>query len=319
MASVIFVHGIGQERHHADGGAALGESWRVALQNAIRTCRGTEAALAFQDVSVAMTFYGDLFLAHAGMQGVEDLDVDSEIVRALAAEWVARAEASARSPDDRREARRVQPELDAEVQGTGAVARTAVEALCRMRWFAQAGFSAVAAVNRALRQVSAYLGDDQTIRNRVRDRVLALTGQDTVAIVGHSLGSVVAFEVAHLLDRPLPLLVTMGSPLGIRNIVYDRLDPQPPTFPTSVRHWLNVADRDDIVAARPDLSSLFRPPPGATFDADERADNRSEPHDATRYLSAQSVALAVSTATSGVPLAAGAMTETRRGPRTSQP
>ena len=75
-------------------------------------------------------------------------------------------------------------------------------------------------------------------------------------MIGHSLGSVVAYESAHRLTRPLPLLVTLGSPLGLRTIVNDRLRP-PPSFPLQVARWLNVADREDVVAAEPDLRPLF--------------------------------------------------------------
>ena len=69
-------------------------------------------------------------------------------------------------------------------------------------------------------------------------------------------GSVIAYECAHLLEYPLPLLVTFGSPLGLRTIVTDRLNP-PPSFPQKVAVWLNVANREDVVAAEPDLRPLF--------------------------------------------------------------
>lgn len=76
-------------------------------------------------------------------------------------------------------------------------------------------------------------------------------------VVSHSLGSVIAYEACHLLDRPLPLLVTLGSPLGLKTVVYDKLRPAPPTFPSQVAHWVNVADRDDIMAARLQLAAMF--------------------------------------------------------------
>ena len=47
-------------------------------------------------------------------------------------------------------------------------------------------------------------------------------------MVGHSLGSVVAYEAlcAHP-EWPVRALVTLGSPLGIRNLIFDRLVPAP--------------------------------------------------------------------------------------------
>jgi hypothetical protein len=119
----------------------------------------------------------------------------------------------------------------------------------------------------AIVQVSRYLTDD-TIR-AVQDRVAALIGPETKVIIGHSLGSVVAFEAAHRLGQPLPLLLTPGSPLGLRNIVYHRVRPQPPSVPPLVRRWVNIADRDDLVAADLNLQRRF---------------TGAQPHDVKFYL-----------------------------------
>jgi hypothetical protein len=51
------------------------------------------------------------------------------------------------------------------------------------------------------------------------------------------------------LPKPLPLLITLGSPLGLRTVVYDRVVPQPPCYPPRVQWWVNIADRNDLIAA----------------------------------------------------------------------
>ena len=93
-------------------------------------------------------------------------------------------------------------------------------------------------------------------------------GDDTRVMVGHSLGSVVAYEAlcAHP-QWPVRALVTLGSPLGIRNLIFDRLVPAPRLRPTAgrvrgrgrgrVRSWVNVADEGDVVALVKDLRPLF--------------------------------------------------------------
>ncbi|MFD8967973.1 hypothetical protein ACFV0C_23770 [Streptomyces sp. NPDC059568] len=50
-----------------------------------------------------------------------------------------------------------------------------------------------------------------------------------LVIVAHSLGSVIAYEAlcAHP-DWPDLTLVTLGSPLAVRGVVFDRLAPPPP-------------------------------------------------------------------------------------------
>jgi hypothetical protein len=81
----------------------------------------------------------------------------------------------------------------------------------------------------------------------------------------------------------LPLLVTLGSPLGLDTIIYPRLRPQPPTFPVQVRRWVNVADTDDFIAGEPDLTDLFSRglPDGATFERGYTVDNGAQPHSGT--------------------------------------
>jgi hypothetical protein len=80
------------------------------------------------------------------------------------------------------------------------------------------------------------------------------------------------------LAQPLLLLVTLGSPLGLRTIVYEQLRPQPPGFPPQVARWVNIADRDDFVAAAPDLTRLFATgqPAKAVLEGGWTVDNGAE-------------------------------------------
>lgn len=139
----------------------------------------------------------------------------------------------------------------------------------------------------AVVQVSRYLSDDR-LYAEVQRRVAEHVGPDTKVLIGHSLGSVVAFEAAHRLGHELPLLVTLGSPLGLRNIVYERLRPQPPVVPPLVRRWVNVADRDDLVAADLDMDRRF---PGAAgvLASTYTVDNGAQPHNAAFYLAKREV------------------------------
>ena len=62
------------------------------------------------------------------------------------------------------------------------------------------------------------------------------------------------------------LLVTLGSPLGIPNLVFDKLTPTPAdglgAWPGPVAGWVNIADADDVVALRKRLAPLFPAPAG---------------------------------------------------------
>ncbi len=53
-----------------------------------------------------------------------------------------------------------------------------------------------------------------------------------------------------------------------------------------VRRWVNVADKDDLVAAEPNLTNLFAVsmPRDAIFEGSYTVKNGAEPHSAQFYL-----------------------------------
>jgi hypothetical protein len=305
VAQVILVHGIAQEQKAAD---TLEEEWLPDLAGGVRIAgfpdladqlyrlRGTP-----NGIDTRMAFYGDLFRSH-GQQGLTPADLTAPelaLAENIATEYLERA--AHRSTDPRTSKPATQElaylkEGSGEAQGRGAVVRSAINSLSRLRWFAMPAKGLIERfVMRSLSQVTRYLSDDG-VREKVLGRVHDLIGPETQIIVGHSLGSVVAFEAAHLLKQPLPLLVTMGSPLGLRTIVYDNVRPHPPTFPPLVQSWVNVADRDDVVAAEPDLTKLFSGsiPEGAVLKGGYTIDNGAKPHCADFYLTTLEVGRSIS-------------------------
>jgi hypothetical protein len=140
-----------------------------------------------------------------------------------------------------------------------------------------------------LRQVRAYFTQPE-LRMEIQQRIARMVGPDTQVMVAHSLGSVVAYEAlcAHP-DWNVQGLVTLGSPLGIRNIVFDRLRPAPQrlagdwraTWPAQLTSWTNIADRADFVA----LVKRLQPTFGEAV-ADVEVDNGARMHEVARYLTA---------------------------------
>lgn len=112
-------------------------------------------------------------------------------------------------------------------------------------------------------------------------------------VIGHSLGSVVAYETLHAhVQRTGLTLVTLGSPLGIPNLVFDRLIP-PPTagsaqWPPAVADWTNIADRGDVVALVKELATRF----GERV-RDLSIDNGPKAHDPRPYLTARETGAAI--------------------------
>jgi hypothetical protein len=104
-----------------------------------------------------------------------------------------------------------------------------------------------------LREVSAYLDDRSDARAKARECV-ARTVLDSGArvVIAHSLGSVVAYEALwHHPEISVDLFMTVGSPLAMGGLVFDRISPSQfgrGRRPPNVRRWANLADPGDVVA-----------------------------------------------------------------------
>ncbi len=115
---------------------------------------------------------------------------------------------------------------------------------------------------RFFREVSTYLTGDPRIRRRVRDIVTAaIEVYRPSVVIAHSLGSVLTYEALWARPLPVELLLTVGSPLGMPDIVFSRLQPSPINGwgkrPPCVTRWVNLADSGDLIAIPRHLSTRF--------------------------------------------------------------
>jgi hypothetical protein len=198
MAQIVGVHGIGQE---VKGPHTLSESWRPAMWDGLRLARA--AVPAAEDLACA--FYGDLFRRSGkgvgeppyGARDVQE-GFEQEILDAW---WRGAAEAEETVPG---------PGAKTKVRTPDSVQR-ALNALSRSAFFA--GLAERALIG-SIKQVHRYF-TEPGLRAQVLERVAAEIGPDTRVLIGHSLGSVVAYEslCAHPY-WPVRTLVTLGSPLG---------------------------------------------------------------------------------------------------------
>ena len=94
------------------------------------------------------------------------------------------------------------------------------------------------------------------IRDEIDRIVAGVLSENPTVVVAHSLGSVVAYNVLRNDRRTLqvPLLVTVGSPLGVRAI---RDQFKPLRRPQPVGAWYNAFDPRDVVALYPLDSNNF--------------------------------------------------------------
>ncbi|MEV6828713.1 hypothetical protein [Amycolatopsis sp. NPDC051102] len=281
---LVFVHGIGGIRD-AEAEAA---SWSAALT---RNTDLTSIQVTFVDYS--KEFHVD------GAQG--DPAIETELLQELVAELVAELEENASTSSERVLAdARMQLTATAD-QGPGEVVRrlanvlTTVLAMPGLRSAGQ--WASGRSVLGHLAQVAIYLGRAGEVDARIRARVHDALTAGPAVVVAHSLGSVVAYEALHEHSGPIPLLVTLGSPLAMSAVVWHRLTPRPPRTPECVDRWQNFWDCDDIVVARPRLERRFLPNTNGVIPVSRQIDSVGLwTHTATKYLAQPLVAAQIADA-----------------------
>jgi hypothetical protein len=141
-----------------------------------------------------------------------------------------------------------------------------------------------------------FTNKKESIRQRLRQALNAVAGPTVV--IAHSLGTVIAYDVLSepgFAGRTVPLLVTLGSPLGYTEI--QDVITKPLRLPAPVQLWANFADPLDVVALDTSLADEFQ---GAPRIIDARVDNPSpNSHAACGYLAASRVRSTVTAALSG--------------------
>ncbi|MGW2384260.1 alpha/beta hydrolase [Streptomyces sp. NPDC001658] len=290
---LVFVHGVGGPRD-ADAERA---QWLRALADGARAAGHSRRVAALLDgsVDVRFAYYGDLFPQNASA----DADV-AELLLDAVDERLA-------DPRDEREEQvlrraRAQIAPEGQQQGGGNALRQVIigaNTLMALRGLhTLGGWASGRVMVRHLRQVTDYLRrghlDDAglSIDRRIRDRVMAqLDPAGPTVVVAHSLGSVVAFETLHEHTGPVPLLVTVGSPIGMRAVVRARMRPQPLHVPAGVGRWLTFWDRDDFIVGRPELERCIAANAAAVAPVSRRVDSDGAwVHPAATYLAQPAVA-----------------------------
>lgn len=281
MPQVVGVHGIAQQ---FKGPEVLAVEWSPPLRDGV-----AQADIDLGAEALACAFYGDLFrppgqVRAAGEHHFRPAEVTEEEGELLLLLW---QEAARAEPD-----RVVSPDARLRAATPGSV-QLALRALSRSRFFA--GLAERSFIG-ALKQVRLYMRDP-VIRAAARAAVDEVIDDDTRVLVAHSLGSVVAYEaLQQYASSPrwvnVSTLVTLGSPLGIPNLIFDSLEPTPTNgrgaWPRGIKRWTNVSDDGDVVALVKKLGPLF----GDEL-VDLRIVNGAHAHDVMPYLTAPETGRAV--------------------------
>ncbi|MFE5294459.1 hypothetical protein ACFQ8T_19945 [Isoptericola sp. NPDC056618] len=183
------------------------------------------------------------------------------------------------------------PAVETSVEAEGVVGDALVDALVATLALVDRYVPGVsAAVLLTLtRDVYAYLHDDAV--RRVIDAGLAdaladaTSGVEPAVVVAHSLGSVVAYSVlsARTGGPDVPLLLTPGSPLGIRAVREAVESRAPLAFPARVGRWVSPRDPRDLLALHDLAPDVFPLPAGSPGIEALRVTNRAPGFHAAAY------------------------------------
>jgi hypothetical protein len=272
MTAIIGIHGIGNYHYLAEAGSvdsaaeAVSVRWTSALEQGL----AAYGHPALPSPGVLVAYYSHL-LRRGTPQGGDDVAFLDPDAQELLVDWVDELAASGVAQGPR----------TARVRAAG-------------EWLARhLDDRALAVALTFVREMSTYLrlvARRQQVRDAVADTVRR---ERPRVVIAHSLGTVVAYETLwRHPDLAVDLLVTLGSPLAMPRVVFDRLEPPPSRGrgqrPPGVGAWANLADIGDIVAIpREGLDPHFT---GITYDNPAIVIDDNAFHSVTRYLAAPETA-----------------------------
>lgn len=127
-------------------------------------------------------------------------------------------------------------------------------------------------IKASIQDTGRYFSNHNNIACKIRDLQKqplreAAENNDKVLLIGHSMGSIIAYDSLwelHYLENLrdcVDTLLTIGSPLGM-HYVQKHLSglnhKQTPSYPGNFRQWINVSARGDLVALDRSLADDFR-------------------------------------------------------------
>lgn len=255
---LILIHGVAQRHETA---ASLAAKWSGALQ------QGGIPANRLAAATPTMAFYADLLASGGAHESFEALPgtfgIKAEFLRKVMAE--------------------VYEAIATQLQVRLLDAPSSAE-----RFDAEHAFARFIATPDLdwLREVSEGFGEvfDYLYHRPLRDAIDALVlnslRSEPQTIIGHSLGSLVAYRLLRNQRLPCRSLITIGSPLGFR-AVRELLDGQF-SWPVGLTNWRNFYDPRDLIAlGRPFTHSPAWKPRIAHIGVDNRDFNN---HGAMGYL-----------------------------------
>ncbi|WP_214104790.1 hypothetical protein [Acrocarpospora catenulata] len=290
MARIVGVHGIGNIGYFRQSSGrlaatrqAVGDAWTTWTRAGLERLNAPVVGLDHLPVA----YYADCLYQYTALGPDDDLGTLEPFAQELFVAWAA-------ALLEQRE-----PRLEQVAQGrlTRRLLRQPAE------WITtHYGEAARQVVVRLSEELAIYFGPEHADRRTAaRRRVIeAIAHHRPAVVVAHSLGSVVTYEALCAEPGvPIDLLITVGSPLGVSGVIFERLEPVPDgrgIRPPGVCRWINIADVGDPVAIPAKrLAERFD-----GLDEDHEVSIHTfDPHSVRHYLRCEPLARALAPHTAG--------------------
>ena len=125
-------------------------------------------------------------------------------------------------------------------------------------------------VNSTAKEISRYFNNTDNVASRIRELVKQelspmLAQQESVLVIGHSLGAVIAYDALWELTQEGVQgkvdLLTLGSPMGLHYIQRRLLGMNhgnEKSYPGLIRHWTNVSAEGDVASLNQSHREAFQ-------------------------------------------------------------
>jgi hypothetical protein len=127
-------------------------------------------------------------------------------------------------------------------------------------------------VNSAATEMNRYFNNENNVANEIRNLLKQtlrplIEKKDPVLLIGHSLGSVIAYDTLWELSHQEKLhgkidFISIGSPLGmhyVRRRLLGMKGNGKTTYPKLIRNWINLSSEGDTIALERDFHHVFEP------------------------------------------------------------
>ena len=121
-------------------------------------------------------------------------------------------------------------------------------------------------------EINRYFNNTDDVARKIRDLLQQtlrpmLEKQYDVLLIGHSLGSVIAYDTLWEMSRQEGIKVkvdflTLGSPMGMHYIqrrLLGMCNQGKISYPELIRHWINFSAEGDVTALNQNLKESFQP------------------------------------------------------------